>query len=160
MESSGVAPMGKVIDVEDMVLLLRDIVGSVRAGDSMEGSLAYELDEPGKVRFMCAYRIGNSQGQGGMRLVRDEEAQAALPIEPLPEVGSLWHVPRWEADWSGPWKVHLARRHEISRPGAITLTKAEKPDLAHTVPDYCWPFIWVPWEAEEIGAAKEVKNAA
>lgn len=150
--------MGKIIDVEQFVDMMRDVVGAVRAGDSLEGSFAYELDVPGKIRVMAAYRVGNSQGQGGMVLVRDEEAQAALPIEPLPEIGSLWHVPRWEHDWAGPWKVHLARRHEFERPGAITLVKVDKPDIGHIVPDYCWPWIWVPYEAEEIGAAKKVKN--
>lgn len=158
-EQHPVAPMGVEMSIDEMIDLLRDVAGSVKARDSLEGSFSYEVVGLDRVRVMAVYRIGNSMGQGGIRLVRDEEAQSRIPIEPLPPIGSLWHVPGWERDWAGPWKVHLARQHEFPRPGAVTLTKVDQPDLAHIVPDYCWPWCWVPWEPQETEVAKEVPGA-
>lgn len=60
---------------DDLLHMLEDITARVRAGDSFEGSLEYLMptdeDVPADTEFMVrgAYRIGNSAGQGGMRLI-------------------------------------------------------------------------------------------
>jgi len=59
---------------EDLVGLLEDITARVRAGDSFEGSITWALPEdpaapPTSFDVMASYRIGNLQGQGGMRSI-------------------------------------------------------------------------------------------
>lgn len=63
---------------ETLLALLDDIRAHVDAGDSMEGSLEYlmpwdeeknEIIEGADFVVRAAYRIGNLQGQGGMRLI-------------------------------------------------------------------------------------------
>lgn len=72
-ESSGVAPNGKRLSKEEFIAVLRELITSIEADDSMEGSLAYEWgEEPGTYRVQTALRVGNSMGQGGMRLLRDD----------------------------------------------------------------------------------------
>lgn len=64
---------------EMLAMLLRDMAARVEANDSWEGSIEWtialeddpnfdqEVDNPVMVR--AAYRVGNSMGQGGMRIV-------------------------------------------------------------------------------------------
>jgi len=68
---------------EQLVNLLEDITRRVQAGDSYEGNLQYEMPiedgqadvVPGWPTADCdfwvtgTYRIGNLQGQGGMRMI-------------------------------------------------------------------------------------------
>jgi hypothetical protein len=58
---------------ESFVALLDDVRQRVASGDSFEGSLSYEFpwdgDEPKGFRVRASYRIGNSEGQGGMRMI-------------------------------------------------------------------------------------------
>jgi hypothetical protein len=66
---------------EQFLGILDDLRSRVEDGDSYEGSLSYEFpwnrelgdpvtDPKGEgFRVRASYRIGNSQGQGGMRLV-------------------------------------------------------------------------------------------
>ena len=71
--------MNKPIPMTTEVLLniLDDIRARVAAGDSFEGSIEYlmpydedmELVEGADFMVHAAYRIGNSLGQGGMRLI-------------------------------------------------------------------------------------------
>lgn len=53
--------------------VLDDIRERVSAGDSFEGSIEYLMpdeDDPADgFRVQGAYRVGNSQGQGGMRMI-------------------------------------------------------------------------------------------
>ena len=69
------APMSK----DQFLAVLDDIRAHVAADDSWEGSLQYSIpEEPGDgVDFdvHAGYRIGNSMGQGGFRLI------AGDPIE-------------------------------------------------------------------------------
>jgi hypothetical protein len=66
-------PMSKV----RLLVLLDDIRVRIAADDSYEGSLEYgmPLDESGEIIpdadfvVRAAYRVGNLQGQGGMRLI-------------------------------------------------------------------------------------------
>ena len=83
---------------DTLLALLDDIRHHVEHGDSFEGSLEYLMPEPGdpddvEFRLRAAYRIGNLQGQGGMRLIgsmeptlpSEEAARAALDTEATPE---------------------------------------------------------------------------
>jgi hypothetical protein len=54
-----------------LVELLRDMADRVETGDSMEGSVEYLLEDdgPGDLRVRACYRVGNLDGQGGMRII-------------------------------------------------------------------------------------------
>jgi len=59
---------------EQLVGVLEDLLAHVKERDSFEGSFEYSLpdpdsDEQAEVMVRAAYRIGNRQGQGGMRIV-------------------------------------------------------------------------------------------
>ncbi len=66
---------GKLMTLHEVADLLDGIGVLVGTGDSLEGSvswsLPYERDDapPGTVEVYASYRIGNLQGQGGMRVV-------------------------------------------------------------------------------------------
>lgn len=52
--------------------LLGDLTRRVRRGDSMEGYIEYRApndDDPPGFRVRGSYRINNTQGQGGVRLI-------------------------------------------------------------------------------------------
>lgn len=70
-------PMSK----DQLLAVLDDIRALVAADDSWEGSLQCSIpEEPGEgVAFdvHAGYRIGNSLGQGGFRLIAREEAPDA-----------------------------------------------------------------------------------
>lgn len=57
----------------DLAQLLSSMANSVSLHDSFEGSIEYSClsEECGRGEFMVsgAYRIGNREGQGGMRLI-------------------------------------------------------------------------------------------
>lgn len=63
---------------DQLVQVLEDMLDVVRDGDSFEGSIEYLMPEPEdfdkgvEFRVMAAYRVGNSMGQGGMRLIRGD----------------------------------------------------------------------------------------
>lgn len=56
----------------EMVGLVRDLLSWIEGDDSMEGHLSYEWhpERPGEYRVGGVLRMGNSQGQGGVRLLR------------------------------------------------------------------------------------------
>lgn len=58
------------LSTEQLVAVLDDIKTRVQAGDSFEGNLAYscmsESLGKGEWEVVGAYRVGNSEGQGGM----------------------------------------------------------------------------------------------
>jgi hypothetical protein len=59
---------------EDLVALLSDVAQRVRTGDSFEGFIQWLLpedrDAPARsFDVLARYRIGNTMGQGGMRIV-------------------------------------------------------------------------------------------
>lgn len=68
---------------DELVLVLRDMADRVANGDSLEGSVEYLMPEPladpgidpdAHFAVRASYRIGNTQGQGGVRLVgRDDD---------------------------------------------------------------------------------------
>lgn len=70
-------PTGKPVAMttEELLQVLDDIRARVADGDSFEGHIEYSMpDEPGTADFMvrAGYRIGNSLGQGGFRIVAGE----------------------------------------------------------------------------------------
>ena len=59
---------------EALAAVLRGMADLVEAGDSFEGSIEYLMptpDDPADADVMAraAFRIGNLQGQGGMRII-------------------------------------------------------------------------------------------
>lgn len=58
---------------ERFVSLLGQLVEAVRGDDSYEGSLNYRMLKDGQFEVGCAYRVGNSNGQGGIVLVAPVE---------------------------------------------------------------------------------------
>lgn len=64
---------------DQFVAVLEDVLDRVRTGDSFEGNLQYLMpipddgqpDFPAEIAFLVSgsYRVGNSQGQGGMRMI-------------------------------------------------------------------------------------------
>lgn len=67
----------------DLLEVLDDIRSHVAAGDSFEGSIEYSIPEdenapPRTFDVRGAYRIGNSMGQGGMRLVGEVAGEVKL----------------------------------------------------------------------------------
>lgn len=59
--------------LEELLALLTDIRDSVLVGDSFEGSIEYLMPGPlglkGDFAVRASYRIGNRDGQGGLRTV-------------------------------------------------------------------------------------------
>jgi hypothetical protein len=62
------------MNTKTLVELLADIAKRVEAGDSFEGSLSYTCMQehlgPNEWEVQASYRIGNTEGQGGMRIIK------------------------------------------------------------------------------------------
>lgn len=62
-----------IVKREDLKKVLQDIAERVGEGDSFEGNLSYTGLTPGLERdefeVSAAYRVGNLEGQGGMRII-------------------------------------------------------------------------------------------
>jgi len=63
---------------DELLATLEDIIAHVREGDSLEGSFEYLIPDPDEAdsdqwmsgyMVRAAYRIGNLQGQGFMRMI-------------------------------------------------------------------------------------------
>lgn len=63
----------KRLTKQELIAVLRDLTESIAADDSFEGSLEFTCMDPGcavgEFMVQASYRIGNSEGQGGMRIV-------------------------------------------------------------------------------------------
>lgn len=67
----------------EVVELFETIASSIGAHDSFEGSIQYSAsDESGVFEVTGAFRVGNSEGQGGMILVGSHEPAPRLPTAP------------------------------------------------------------------------------
>lgn len=79
---------------DELAAELHRIADSVAAGDSFEGSIDYTcmLEElpPGEFQLRGAVRIGNRDGQGGMRLY--ERASPPPQAEPPEQSVRTWEV--------------------------------------------------------------------
>ena len=60
---------------DTLLAVLDDIRAHVEANDSFEGFVQYLLpeedDDPDGFRVEARWRVGNSKGQGGMRIIGD-----------------------------------------------------------------------------------------
>jgi hypothetical protein len=90
---------------EALAALLADMAARVRAGDSFEGSIEYlaPLDEevpPGTYALVRgSYRIGNSMGQGGVRLIgATPDTTATLRDSGGAQAPDPWVVIDWLAE--------------------------------------------------------------
>lgn len=58
---------------DELLMVLEDIKERVEAGDSFEGSVEYLIPEedapPGSFAVRASYRVGNTMGQGGLRMI-------------------------------------------------------------------------------------------
>lgn len=58
---------------DQLLAVLDDIRAGVAAGDSFEGSIEYLMPGPlglgGDFAVRASYRIGNTMGQGGLRVI-------------------------------------------------------------------------------------------
>lgn len=64
----------KYLTKDELLAVLDDLRAHIEANDSFEGSFEYTFPEQGDpsgdgFRVRASYRIGNSMGQGGMRMV-------------------------------------------------------------------------------------------
>ena len=55
---------------------VRSIACSVEEGDSFEGSFEYHLEKPDTFSVTGAWRVGNTEGQGGMHMLGTPEESA------------------------------------------------------------------------------------
>lgn len=63
-------PDARVLTRDEFVELLDDLRHCIEHGDSLEGNLQYEVaDHQGSYRVKGAYRVGNREGQGGVRII-------------------------------------------------------------------------------------------
>lgn len=80
-QPQGITP--RIITHDELLGILDDIRLRVATGDSFEGSIEWMIPEaPAGARdfaVRASYRIGNSLGQGGMRLVGDMPATPQVP---------------------------------------------------------------------------------
>lgn len=67
----------KRLTKQQLIETLRDMVESISNDDSFAGSIEYTcLEEScakGEFMVIGSYRVGNSQGQGGMNLIGEHE---------------------------------------------------------------------------------------
>lgn len=95
-----------------LLATLEDILKTVRADDSFEGSIEYLMPTEGDpdCAFMvrASYRVGNSMGQGGVRMIGDMVNQPPTmpPLDLLCKLGSIArHVEEATADGGSHFDV-------------------------------------------------------
>lgn len=61
------------LNKQQLLAVLEDMKKSIENDDSMEGSINYSVMsenlKPGEFEVQAAYRVGNSEGQGSIRIV-------------------------------------------------------------------------------------------
>lgn len=67
-------PKPETMSVDDLTAIVDDIRGRIPAGDSFEGNLTWAMPEdpdadPRSFDVVACYRVGNTTGQGGMRMI-------------------------------------------------------------------------------------------
>lgn len=70
-----------LLEHSELVEILQDVLDRVKDGDSLEGNITWALPEDlaeecrGKFDVIAVYRISNTMGQGGMRMICTEPGQ-------------------------------------------------------------------------------------
>lgn len=54
---------------DELASVLRSIADGFESGDTLEGSVEFLMGDGSTWDVRASYRIGNTQGQGGMRIV-------------------------------------------------------------------------------------------
>ncbi len=54
---------------DQLAAVLRDLADGFESGDTLEGNIAFSLADQGHWDVVAAYRTGNLQGQGSMRVI-------------------------------------------------------------------------------------------
>lgn len=67
-------PAPKRMHADDLAAILTDMAARIPAGDSFGGSIEYEIADGAAHEFdvLGAYRIGNTMGQGGTRIIEGQ----------------------------------------------------------------------------------------
>lgn len=60
----------KLLSKEQLLAALEDMIERVHADDSFEGRIEYHLRDDGAFNVEAFWRIGNSEGQGGARIIQ------------------------------------------------------------------------------------------
>jgi hypothetical protein len=55
---------------QQLIDTLKDMIGLIEVDDSFGGFIEYEAGERHEFEVRASYRTGNSEGQGGMRIIR------------------------------------------------------------------------------------------
>jgi hypothetical protein len=63
----------KTLNKQQLLAVLEDIKKSIENNDSMEGRISYSVMgedlKPGEFEVEATYRVGNSEGQGSIRII-------------------------------------------------------------------------------------------
>jgi hypothetical protein len=63
----------KTLNKQQLLTVLEDIKKSIENNDSMEGRISYSIMgedlKPDEFKVEATYRVGNSEGQGSVRIV-------------------------------------------------------------------------------------------
>jgi hypothetical protein len=83
----------------DLAEALDDMAQRVKAGDSFEGSIEYTMPDPDDptqagtyAMVRASYRVGNLQGQGGVRMIGEMEADAEPYVYGWFKAKPVWHA--------------------------------------------------------------------
>jgi hypothetical protein len=102
----------------ELVDLLKDILYRVQDGDSLEGSIEWALPDQGDpedayAMVRASYRVGNTAGQGGMRMVGVQADEPdSLAIVTAEMVGPTRELERFREEAAEDrWHRAVLRRH-------------------------------------------------
>lgn len=111
----------KKLTKQELLDVLMRIVVSVRANDSFDGSIEYAANTPDDYDVMASFRVGNSEGQGGVVLIGENVEPAPPPSELIP-TNALDSVASFEA----AEKARIARARELADQARLAKTQREQ----------------------------------
>ena len=108
-----------IMSKDDLIATVKDILASIEANDSFEGTINYSCMHPAvngpEFEVGAMYRVGNSMGQGGMVVIDN------LPVEEpqLVPVDNEEILQRAAETRDEFYKVTFAVLDEVAKDGAI-----------------------------------------
>ena len=108
-----------IMSKDDLIATVKDILASIEANDSFEGTINYSCMHPAvqgpEFEVGAMYRVGNSMGQGGMVVIDN------LPVEepelvPVDNEEILQHAAETRDEF---YKVTFAVLDEMAKDGTI-----------------------------------------